>query len=99
MRRINCPGIDILGGFFFVLRCVTPPNESATWGLHLKGRTGMICNITVAYTSTAFNQVAEESTHGSRNRNSQRHEEHRSHRKTGGAPRPTHARVARPHDR
>src|SRR6185437_9206755 len=74
-------------------------HESATWGLHLEGSAGMICNITVAYPSTASNLVAEESTHGSQHRNAQRHEEHRSDRKTGRAPRPTHARVARPHER
>src|SRR5947208_342159 len=81
----------------FLLRPIL--KESATWGLHLKGRTGMICNIPVAYPNTALNLVAEESTHGSQHRHAHRHEEHRSHRKTGGAPRPTHPRVARPHER
>src|SRR5881396_3507645 len=51
----------------------------------------MICNIPVAYPNTALNLVAEESTHGSQHRNAQRHEAHRSHRKTGRAPRPTNA--------
>src|SRR5690348_282101 len=73
--------------------------ESATWGLHLKGRAGMICNITIAYPNTALNLVAEESTHGSQNRNAHRHEEHRSDRKTGRAPSPPLARMARAHER
>src|SRR3989442_9486030 len=78
---------------------VTPPKESATVGLHLKGVAGIIRNIDVAYPSTALYLVAEESTHGSRSPNTQRHDQHRSDRKAGRAPRPTHARVARPHER
>src|SRR5207253_9562028 len=81
------------------LLLLTILKESVTWGLHLKRRAGMICNIAVAYQNTALNLVAEESTDGSQHRNAQRHEEHRSDRKTGGAPRAPYARVARPEER
>src|SRR6266704_6378120 len=73
--------------------------ESATLGLHLKAWAGIIRNTNVAYLVNAFYLVMEESIDGCQNGNTQRHREHRSDRKTGRAPRPTYARVARPHER
>src|SRR3989442_5928883 len=76
-----------------------PPKESATSGLHLKGVPGIIRNTIVAYLVAALYLVMEESIDGCHNANTQRHGEHRSDRKTRRAPRPTYARVARPHER
>src|SRR5438034_11656860 len=76
-----------------------PPKESATSGLHLKGVPGIIRNTNVAYLVNASYLVMEESIDGCQNANTQRHGEHRSDRKTGRAPSPTYARVARPHER
>src|SRR5439155_2495353 len=77
----------------------TPPKRSATWGLHLRGVVGIIRNTDVAYQTTAFLPGSEASTHGSQDPSARGHGEHRSDRKTGRAPRLTHARVARPHER
>src|SRR6266571_8377679 len=72
--------------------------ESATLGLHLRTWAGIIRNTNVAYLVNAFYLVMEESIDGC-HANTQRHDEHRSDRKTSRAPRPTYARVARPHER
>src|SRR5882762_5837888 len=43
--------------------------------------------------------LRRKSTHGGQSPSAQRHDEHRSDRKTGRAPRPTYAGVERPHQR
>src|SRR2546430_291381 len=78
---------------------IKPCSRKRNIGVAFQRRGGYNTQHKGCISGTALYPIAEALTHGSPNPSARGHGEHRSDRKAGRTPRPTNARVARPHER